>query len=51
MKQMLLSRVSPHDRISLPHTQPFFEISGGYVDGMGGIISVVFALVKAEEAR
>jgi hypothetical protein len=32
------------------HTQPFFEISGGYVDGMGGIISVVFApLVKAEK--
>jgi hypothetical protein len=31
-------------------TQPFFEISGGYVDGMGGIISVVFApLVKAEK--
>jgi hypothetical protein len=35
----------------LPYlTQPFFEISGGYVDGMGGIISVVFApLVEAEK--
>jgi hypothetical protein len=31
-------------------TQPYFEISGGYVDGMGGIMSVAFApLVKAEK--
>jgi hypothetical protein len=33
-------------------TQPYFEISGGYVDGMGGIMSVAFApLVKAEKQR
>jgi hypothetical protein len=33
-------------------TQPYFEISGGYVDGMGGIMSVAFApIVKAEKQR
>jgi len=31
-------------------TQPFFEITSGYVDGLGGIKSAAFApLVKAEE--
>jgi hypothetical protein len=31
-------------------TQPYFEISGGYVDGMGGVMSVLFSpLVKAAE--
>jgi hypothetical protein len=34
-----------------PHTQQFFEISGGYVDGMGESIGRICALVKAEEAR
>jgi hypothetical protein len=34
------------------HTESYFEISGGYVDGMGGVISVAYApLVKAEEER
>jgi hypothetical protein len=33
-------------------TQPYFEISAGYVDGMGGIMSVAFApLVRAEKQR
>ena len=31
-------------------TQPYFEITGGYADGLGGIMSAAFApLVKAEE--
>jgi hypothetical protein len=31
-------------------TQPYFEISAGYVDGMGGVMSVLFSpLVKAEK--
>jgi hypothetical protein len=31
-------------------TQSYFEIAGGYVDGMGGMMSVAFApLVKAEK--
>ena len=32
------------------HTEPDFEITGGFVDGMGGIMSAAFApLVKAED--
>lgn len=32
------------------HTEPEFEITGGFVDGMGGIMSAAFApLVKEEE--
>jgi hypothetical protein len=32
-------------------TQPYFEISAGYVDGMGGVSAVAFApLVQAEKA-
>jgi hypothetical protein len=52
MQQMSASvtGVSPHSRISLPQPQPYYEISGGYVNGMGGIMSVAFApLVKAEK--
>jgi hypothetical protein len=33
-------------------TQPYYEISGGYVHGMGGVMSVAFApLVKAEKVN
>jgi hypothetical protein len=32
------------------HTEPDFEITGGFVDGMGGIMSAAFApLVKSED--
>jgi hypothetical protein len=32
------------------HTEPEFEIAGGFVDGMGGIMAAAFApLIKAEE--
>jgi hypothetical protein len=32
------------------HTEPEYEITGGFVDGMGGIMSAAFApLIKAEE--
>ena len=32
------------------HTEPEYEITGGFVDGMGGIMSVAFApFVKTEE--
>ncbi|CAB9524999.1 Receptor-type guanylate cyclase gcy [Seminavis robusta] len=33
------------------HTEPQYEISGGFVDGMGGIMSAAFAPLVTEEQR
>ena len=33
------------------HTEPQYEITGGFVDGMGGIMSAAFAPFVLEEQR
>ena len=33
------------------HTEPKYEITGGFVDGMGGIMSAAFAPFVREEQR